>query len=252
MKTDLKQVDGIETQQIAESRQDELLRQLKRQPKRFSAQIKMLDGCVRGSECGRRICHVCMRETRQQLLREGCAHFGSMARCRELIAFSIVLPNEIGHADRGPPEFRRLRSRLERRFQRLPLSVPELIAGLDVSLNEDRGKSRWQLQAYGITRAANATALRDAFGVSGSVERPIRIRPCTHLCRALTYALKTQFVRRISYVDKTGRWNTRKVSLSASQQRVVAWWLRDAGCWDTLFFRGLTRRGDRLVALRKR
>jgi hypothetical protein len=175
-----------------------------------------------------------------------------MARRRELIAFSIVLPNETGHARRGPPEFRRLRSRLSRRLQRIPLPVPKLLTGIDVSLNEKRSQSHWQLQLYGVTHAANAEALRDEFG-DDRVKGLIRIRLCTDLCRVLTYAVKTQFVRRVSYIDeRTGRWNTRKVGLSNSQRRLVAWWLRDVGCWDTLFFRGLTRRGDRLVSLRRR
>ena len=42
--------------------------------------------------------------------------------------------------------------------------MPQLIAGIDVSLNEKGGQSHWQLQLYGVTHAANEKALRDAFG----------------------------------------------------------------------------------------
>jgi hypothetical protein len=246
---------GIETADIAERRQDREIRIHKRDPERFSKQIDLLERCVGGSECRLRICHLCMRKTRLHLIREGCAHFWSMARSGEVIAFSIVLLNETGVAGRGPPDFRRLWSRLGRRLERIPLPVRRSIAGIDVSLNEKCGQSYWQLQLYGVTHAANKKALEDAFG-DDRVKRLVRISRCrslcADLCRVLTYSLKTQFVRRVSYIDETGRWNTRKVGLSNAQRRVVAWWLRDVGCWDTLFFQGLTRRGDRLVSLRRR
>ena len=248
---------GFETPNVTGRRQDREIRIHKRDPERFSKQIDLLERCVGGSECRLRICHLSMRKTRLHLLREGCKHFRSMALSGELIAFSIVLPNETGVAHRGPPDFRRLRSRLSRRLQRIRLPVLRMIAGIDVSLNEDGGRLFWQVQLYGVTHAANAKALRDEFGDPYSVERLVRISlctdRCTDLCRALTYALKTQFVRRVSYVDeRTGRRNTRKVGLSNSQRRIVAYWLRDVGCWDTLFLVGLTRRGDRLVSLRRR
>jgi hypothetical protein len=242
---------GFETTDIGERYQNLDIRILKKDPERFANEIDLLEGCVGGSECRLHICRLCLRKTRLHLVREGCRHFEPLARRRELIAFSIVLPDETGHSDRGPPEFRRLRSRLKRRLERLPLPVPLLLAGIDVSLNEKAGRSHWQLQLYGLTHAVNAETLREAFG-DDKVKGLIRIRLCTDLGRALTYALKTQFLRRISYVDRTGRWNTRKVGLSNSKRRLVAWWLRDVRCWDTVFLVGLTRRGDRLVLLRRR
>jgi hypothetical protein len=243
---------GFETTDIAERRRDRLIKVLQRNPERFATQIDLLYECNVRSGCGARICDICMRKARVILVREGRTQFESLGRSGQLIGYSIILGEETGDVDRGPPDFARLCSRLRRRLQRLPLPVPKLIAGLDVSLNERCGQSHWQLQLYGVTHAANEKALRKAFGVSGSIERPIRIRLCTDLPRALTYSLKTRIVRRVSYVDqKTGHWTTKKFDLRPSQQRTLAWWLRNAGCWDTMFFRGLTRRGDHLVSLRK-
>jgi hypothetical protein len=239
---------GFETRQIAESRRDELLRILRKEPHRFARVIRILDDCSVRTPCGLRICDVCMRKTRLDLVREGCAHFQSLARSREVIAFSIILWDETGQVDLGPPELPKLRSRLEPLLDRLPLPVVKLIAGLDVSLNQDGRIPEWQVRLCGITHAANEQALRDTLGGLEGVER---IRTCTNLGAALTDALKMQFVRRISYADLTGRRYTHKRSLSASEERVVAWWLREAGCWGTLFFQGFTRRGERLVPLRR-
>lgn len=242
---------GFETAEIAERRRDRMIRILQRDPDRFATQIDMLQKCVRGAECRQRNCDVCMRATRLRLMREGCKHFRSMALSGELITVSIVLPDETSPAHLGPRDFRRLRSRLDQRLRRTPLPVPLYIAGIDVSLNEKDGQSHWQPQLYVVTLAENEKALRDEFGDPDSEERLVRVSLCTDLCSVLTYALKTEFVRRVSYIDETGRWNTRKVGLSNSKRRVVAWWLRDAGCWDTVFLMGLTRRGDRLVRLRR-
>jgi len=243
---------GFETTDIAERRRDRLIKVLQRDPERFATQIDLLYECNVRRGCGARICDICMRKTRLHLVREGCKHLGPLVRRRELIAVSIVLPNETGHVNRGPPDFRRLRARLKRRLERLPLAVPLLIAGLDVSLNEEGGRQFWQVQLYGVTHVNNTEALRDAFGRSESVEKPLQICTCTDLGAPLTYALKTQYVRRVSYRDRKGNAKTRKPWLSNSQRRVVARWLRDVGCWDTVFLVGLTRRGERLVPLRRR
>jgi hypothetical protein len=247
---------GFETADLAERRRDRMIRVLQRDPERFATQIDMLEKCVGGAECRQRNCDVCMRATRLHLLRGGCKHFRSMALSGEVIAFSIVLLNETGVAKRGPPDFRRLWSRLARRLQRIPLPVPRLIAGIDVSLNEDGGRLFWQVQLYGVTHAANEEAVWDEFDDPDSEEHVVQVSRCrslcTDLCRVLTYAVKTQFVRRVSYIDRKGHRNTRKVGLTNSQRRLVAWWLRDVRCWDTVFLVGLTRRGDRLVPLRKR
>src|SRR5262245_52039315 len=124
---------GFGTTDIAERRRDRVIRTLQRDPERFGTLIDVLEKCVGRHECRKRVCDVCMCKARVELVREGCAHFGPMMCSREVIAFSIVLSSETGHADRGPPDFRRLRARLSRRLERLALPIPKLIAGLDVS-----------------------------------------------------------------------------------------------------------------------
>ena len=72
--------------------------------------------------------------------------------------------------DLGPPELPKLRSRLEPRLDRLPLPVVKLIAGLDLSLNQDGRIPEWQVRLCGITHAANEQALRVELGGLESVE----------------------------------------------------------------------------------
>ena len=83
------------------------------------------------------------------------------------------------------------------------------IGGVDFSFNEDRkAKYRpfWSPHFYLITGTANRNQLRRALikrcQKTVAVPRPIKISPFENVAHRRSYALKTQFVRRIGYDQK--------------------------------------------------
>jgi hypothetical protein len=112
--------------------------------------------------------------------------------------------------------------RLQRRFQRAEL--PVVLAGVDISLNEDSAGAwdpHWQVQVYGVVVGLPRVEVKQrlilSFPPSNSVSRPLKVRKCDELQHALSYTIKPMFIRRVSYVDDTGRLNTRKVTLKVQQ-----------------------------------
>ena len=101
------------------------------------------------------------------------------------------------------------------------------IFGLDVSFNDLSAKIQqngFQGQVYGFVETANRQKLRDqlktAFPPTDTVSKPVRTRRFDGTAKGASYALKFQFVRRVSYWDdKCERpcWRTRKVSLRAPE-----------------------------------
>jgi hypothetical protein len=117
--------------------------------------------------------------------------------------------------------------------------------GLDISLNDDTQKGLgvfWQIQMYGIAGVADrkkfASFLRKNF-ISGSdvVKRPVRVVACDGTAKAFSYALKTNFVKRVAYwgtalsaAGKTRQcWQTRKVALRAREDVELRLWLDKIG-----------------------
>ena len=96
--------------------------------------------------------------------------------------------------------------------------------GLDISFNDLSARgfpNGWQIQAYIIgettDRGKLASALNTAFQKTETVPHPVYIRSFDGTASAASYALKFQFVRRVSYVDTNGHWNTKKRRLQASE-----------------------------------
>jgi hypothetical protein len=98
------------------------------------------------------------------------------------------------------------------------------IFGLDISFNDLAAKGYeigFQAQLYGFVETTNGRKLHrllsKAFPKSHFVARPIYTKRFDGTAKGASYALKFQFVRRVSYLDQSGRWNTRKVSLKAPE-----------------------------------
>lgn len=98
------------------------------------------------------------------------------------------------------------------------------IMGLDLSFTDLSAKGLsdgWQAQAYGIVATTNRRKLRDklnqAFPRTPMVPRPVRTRKFDGSAHGASYAFKYQYVRRVSYLNKNGRWDTRKVSLKKGE-----------------------------------
>lgn len=239
---------GFETKPQAEAHRREVLRLLG-----DSDLGQVLNKCTQDEPCDLRMCPRCMRVTRVSLIQTGCPLLTEAAAeaGQELVAFSIVLTKEVTKERHGPPTLRLLHGRIAKQLQRLALPFPILISGLDVSLNEGLGQTPcWQPQLYGVTLADNKCALKEAFdNKTKHVAKPVWFREVDDLASALTYSAKTDFVRRVSYKDNTGRRNTRKVRLSRPQKLQLASWFGNTKSWETMIFLGIARRADKLVLL---
>lgn len=143
----------------------------------------------------------------------------------ETIAVSVV-PTSGAFAPQGQLEslnFGRILEGIRSTVASLGL-VEWAALGLDISFNDMAAKGLadgWQVQAYGIAKTTNRRKFRDelnkAFPKTPMVPRPIRTKRYDGSARGASYAFKYQFIRRVSYLSKNGRWNTRKVSLKRDE-----------------------------------
>jgi hypothetical protein len=117
----------------------------------------------------------------------------------------------------------------------------------------------WQPQFYGIAAAQNAQILskilRDKYSPTDQAPRPVHIKECDGSLLAISYAFKTNFIRRIAYKDPQGRWNTRKVYLPPKQHVQAMLWMNQTAVGNRLFLKNvrMTRVGQHvgLVQIKK-
>jgi hypothetical protein len=114
---------------------------------------------------------------------------------------------------------------LKRSFSAVAAKIDRLnwiVGGIDLSLNDDRQKRQgiaWQPQTYALVKGnlnTLATDLREKFGSTALVSRPVQIKRCDGSAEVISYAFKTEFVQRIAYKAELSHrqcWSTRKVSL---------------------------------------
>lgn len=134
-----------------------------------------------------------------------------------------------------------------------------MVGGVDLSLNDDTQKKRdiaWQPQLYAIANAdidPLSKVLRDTFRPDKIARRPVQIKECDGSTKAISYAFKTEFVRRFAYRTEVGPlencrkcWHTRKVSLRAGEHAQTMLWMHKVGFSGRLFLRGvrMTRIGN--------
>jgi hypothetical protein len=125
-----------------------------------------------------------------------------------------------------------------------------MLLGIDLSLNVDedeRWGPKWSPHLYGIVRTNLSredlkTELKKGFPTNRPfVRRPIEVKPLSPSRYALSYVLKTDFKRRISYPHSLGD-RTKKADLrngpEAEIQRVLVWLSQTRIC-DRLLLIGL-------------
>jgi hypothetical protein len=85
-----------------------------------------------------------------------------------------------------------------------------IAGGIDLSLNDDVQKKQgiaWQPQLYAIAEAdvsGLSKVLRERFSPTQSARRPVQIKACDGSETAVSYAFKTEFIRRIAYRTEVG------------------------------------------------
>jgi hypothetical protein len=233
----------------ADNQRRRLIKRLRRFAGAFPGASELADrlaSCETGNPCNSGACPVCMRAA-QRLFVELLSHaisydtkyvlavsmmsprwrasLGHLSSLDVNVIYGADLANIFGHHYFGSSSW--------------------IVLGTDVSLNDDTLKGQgvcWQVQLYGMAsvdhRDEFVAALRKNFdAASDTVRRPVRVAACDGSAKALSYALKTNFVRRVAYVgDAVTRkgeplkcWRTRKVSLKAKEEVELRLWLNQIG-----------------------
>jgi hypothetical protein len=253
-----KLLPDFETPTVALERREKIIQALEGGNSDAKRLATKLVECVATARCNLPICPVCVRLLRRSFV------LGALACTDELqsainraelpvTAFSAVLTAEtypVGEL--YEIDIPLINKRIQRQHQRA--KFPLVFAGLDISLNED-GQAKtppfWQAQIYGVVVGlpvdAVKTELQRLYPRGPSTPRPLRVRECSDLPEAISYAVKPTLVRRISYIDDTGRLNTRKLSLKPRQLRELALRLCQYELPVRYMLTGCRRYGDRIV-----
>lgn len=253
---------GFETHEEVLARRREIIRRLDGGDADESAtQVRnVLHRCRKGGRCRSAACPVCTRTLRRFFIRDAIELVAKLQKEGEINgfhchAFSAVLAEE-QHAlgQLAQADLRLINERLQRRHSRADL--PLVFAGVDVSHNEDsagRWPPHWQFQVYGIVVGLGFEGVKERlagyYPSTDRIPRPLRVRFCSEIADALSYTLKAKFVRRVSYVDDTGRMNTRKTDLKPPQLRELAAWLGQYPVSSRYVLTGCRRSGDQIVLL---
>jgi hypothetical protein len=232
------------------------LRRFARQFPEAKKLAKILAGCKRRRRCMSGACPECGRVFQRWFVSQVLV---ANADLEDLNSISIVFLNHRTAEDQ-------LASLDTTKMKR---SVSEAIkdadgliwmaGGVDLSLNDETQKNNgiaWQPQLYAIAHAdigKLSKALRNTYSPTKTAPKPVQIKECDGTETAVSYAFKTEFVRRITYRTEVGPsenrrkcWHTRKVSLRPSEHVQAMLWMHKIGLGGRLFLRGLrmTRIGN--------
>ena len=244
--------------------------------KRFSPQFpetaklaKILARCKRRRRCASGACPECGRALQRWFVSQ-VMNLASYENSLQFIAVSIAFPH---HRSVGDKLDTLNTIKMKRDVTETIKDADDLawmIGGIDLSLNDDTQKKlgiAWQPQFYGFadgtSREVLSKVLRDTYSPTKKAPRPVQTKECDGSAKAFSYALKTEFVRRIAYRAIVGPpenrrkcWHTRKVSLRPIEHVRAMLWLHRIGFAGRLFLRGvrMTRIGDSvgLVKIKKR
>jgi hypothetical protein len=232
----------FETEQTAFERQSEIIHALKGQDPasgkladRAANLAEKLRECANGLPCDLSMCPVCVRSLRESFVLAAKACIDQLRSAR---TWGPLLPISafcaVPLSDQYPPgTLRKLKlpafnEKIRARHRRAGL--PLVFAGIDISWNEyspPKAPPFWQGQVYGVVVGLDVEAVKSAikhlYPHAASIKRPVRVRRCSDLPEALSYAIKPGFVIRVSHIDPdTGRYNTDYYGLKPPQLREVA------------------------------
>jgi hypothetical protein len=163
-----------------------------------------LDYCGPHSRCGSGPCPECDRAFQRFFVSE-CSNLleGDFASCQQTAVLSLICEtwNRLDGASLDI---------LQRNAKRLlrDAGVRHALGGIDISRNEDRDSkdAYWCLHVWAIIPSNEVEEwgpkLRRLYVRTDRVRRPIMVKPYDGNVEALAYALKTEFKRRVSYVQE--------------------------------------------------
>jgi hypothetical protein len=228
----------------------------------------ILDGCAQHNRCKSGSCPECGRAFQRRLVSE-VMNLASNVSSLQLAAVSIAFAKHRKPEDQlNVLDTTKLKRSISDTVKNID-GLAWMVGGVDLSLNDDTQKKlyvAWQPQFYGIAQVTSRESLskflRETYSPSKTVPRPVRTKDCDGSARAISYAFKSDFVRRIAYRGQAGPpgnrrkfWTTRKVSLRATEHVQAMLWLHGVGLAGRLYLRGvrMTRVGDSvgLVQIKK-
>lgn len=216
-------------------------------------------GCTRRKPCGRSWCAKCLfwaqevigkyfgPELTRMLIQQRRSAYSAQQPLSSAWTFSAV--DEAMAVRRGRLNVDAIEAKNKELRKALNFSsVRDAVGfyGLDISLNVRTGsKPIWQPQYYGIFFAESEDQVRRVlaplFLNVRKWQKPIVIKPLSQhdFAKAARYVLKSNIVRRESYVGTNGRWQTKKRDLKANEEVEIAVFLKRLRLRHRLQLRGL-------------
>ena len=242
------------TGEEAEGERRQLVKAFRRHGRGNVAALRLAERiatCRAGRRCLSGACPECMRATQRFFVRAGA---DLLARSGvSTVAVSVVFSGAgIAEDDlaREPELFGRISTRLRAALGKA--GVRQAIGGFDISANEhaeQRFAPHFRPHAWMVVPASQfakaSKAFREFFPPSKTIRRPVFTKSFDGDLRGLAYAVKTDFVRRISLPRKpladgtVKRRNTRDRPMLARQRVELALALDRVGLGARIFLHGL-------------
>jgi hypothetical protein len=225
-----------------------------------------LEACCPANRCTSGACPECGRAFQRWFVQSTGALIPLSNDASELVSCSLVFPNaRVPNSSVCSLSISGETATVTRSLRDSP-EIEWMVGGIDVSLNDDTQKGlheEWQLQLYAIAmvkdRVALTSLLKKNFRRTRKVSRPVQTKKCDGSLRAISYAFKTEFVRRIAYwgtITSNGKsrscWMTRKLSLRPLDHADLMEWLDTVGLAQRLYLHRVHTTATRTgVALEK-
>lgn len=204
-----------------------------------------LANCSADSRCESGACDLCLKLAREQIIPQASARmYSELRRARNLWRrvgkalgekkpklLSVTAVDHELATPRGQLDATALNRYAETFKTRLgrstTLSRKVIFAGWDFSLNFPigGGDPMWMPHPYMLmvgTREEVKPVFKDMFPPGPGVPRPLKINEVCCIPGAVSYAIKSQFVRRTSYIGNNGRKSTRITGLKSDEKRELA------------------------------
>lgn len=242
------------------NRREKLVRLLENGDKDAQRVAKRLKRCKPQRRCGSGACPVCCRKFRRWWVGEVLNLLSPTHGVKgngDAVALTITLVNREHRRAAGQLhtlDLKKLIDQYRTQFKRANLDAAVVVGAVDFSFNVDglkRWEPHWSPHLYLIVRGAASEAVRERLKryliADDAVPRPIRKRTMKDTVKAASYAWKSAFFQRNSFLDGAGTLNSWPYPMKAPQVRELMVYLDRYQPTDRLFLRNVRRHGWTLV-----
>ncbi|MBP2292236.1 hypothetical protein [Azospirillum rugosum] len=252
--------ERFETADQVRERRDKLVRLLENGENAARRVAKRLKRCKPQRRCGSGACPICGRRFRRWWVGEvlKLLSFTEITDGdNDAVVLSVTLVNRDHRRQAGQLhtlDLRKLIDQYRTQIKRAGLNVRFMVGAVDISFNIDglkRWEPHWSPHLYLLVNGATSKAIREALErhliADDAVPRPIRMRTVKNGVKAASYAWKSAFFQRNSFLDGLGRPNTWPYPMKPTQVRELMIYLDRYQPTDRLFLRNVRRHGWNLV-----